>query len=254
VKDGGNGPAQRSLATHGAGQLGLASFASGATSGPHPTRSSGTTPDTGGWPMPQLAHSVQPALQVVRSHRFSLARRKPGVQVPSPPLHNNPGHRLDGSPPQGRRRPRFPDRAANGQQPPTKRPSLLDRGHEYGVKRTGYRPFDYETDARRRPGLHQTDLGCSRWMPRRSRRLPTDLEGSSGWSRRIRHRIGWQGKPTTSWCWVLCTVLFRSARLLGYMLSLALCLSRRVAAASRADLGGSQGLDRPCRSASIRER
>jgi hypothetical protein len=36
------------------------------------------------------------------------------------------------------------------------------------------RPSDYETDARRRSGRLQTDLACSRWMPRRSRRIQTD--------------------------------------------------------------------------------
>jgi hypothetical protein len=33
------------------------------------------------------------------------------------------------------------------------------------------RPSDYESDDPRRPGRLQTDLGCSRWMRRRSRRL-----------------------------------------------------------------------------------
>jgi hypothetical protein len=66
---------------------------------------------------------------------ISLARRKPGVQIPSPPPRNSPGHRPGGSLPLGRRRSRSPCRAANGQQPPTKRPSLLDRGHDYVVKR-----------------------------------------------------------------------------------------------------------------------
>jgi hypothetical protein len=42
------------------------------------------------------------------------------------------------------------------------------------------RPSDYETDARRRTRRLQTDLACSRWMPRRSRRLQTAPEGSSG--------------------------------------------------------------------------
>jgi hypothetical protein len=42
------------------------------------------------------------------------------------------------------------------------------------------RPSDYESDARRRPGRLQTDLACSRWMPRRSRWLLSDAEGSSG--------------------------------------------------------------------------
>jgi hypothetical protein len=42
------------------------------------------------------------------------------------------------------------------------------------------RPSDYETDVRRRSGWLQTDLDCSRWMPRRFKRLQTDTEGSSG--------------------------------------------------------------------------
>ena len=55
----------------------------------------------------------------------SLARRKPGVQIPSPPPPQSPGHRPGGSPPPGRRRSRRPCRAANGQQPRTTRPPLL---------------------------------------------------------------------------------------------------------------------------------
>ena len=47
---------------------------------------------------------------------FSLARRKPGVQIPSPPPHNSPSHRPSGSPPPGRRCSRFPFRSANGRQ------------------------------------------------------------------------------------------------------------------------------------------
>jgi hypothetical protein len=46
----------------------------------------------------------------------SLARRKPGVQIPSPPPHNGPGHRPCGSPPPGWRRSRSPYPAAHGQQ------------------------------------------------------------------------------------------------------------------------------------------
>jgi hypothetical protein len=40
------------------------------------------------------------------------------------------------------------------------------------------RPFDYESDVRRRSGLLKTDLACSGWMPCRSRRLQTDPDGS----------------------------------------------------------------------------
>ena len=42
------------------------------------------------------------------------------------------------------------------------------------------RPSDYETDARRRPGRLRMDLACSRCLPRRSRRLQMDPDGSSG--------------------------------------------------------------------------
>jgi hypothetical protein len=37
----------------------------------------------------------------VRRLGTDLARRKPGVQIPSPPPHNSSGHRLGGSPPPG---------------------------------------------------------------------------------------------------------------------------------------------------------
>jgi hypothetical protein len=59
------------------------------------------------------------------------------------------------------------------------------------------RPSDYESDSPRRPGRLQTDLGCSGWMLRRSRRLQTDPDGSRrivwmiiGMIKRIRHKIG----------------------------------------------------------------
>src|SRR4029453_48275 len=42
------------------------------------------------------------------------------------------------------------------------------------------RPYDYETDDHSRTRWLQTDLACSGWMRRWSRRLPTDPEGSSG--------------------------------------------------------------------------
>ena len=48
----------------------------------------------------------------------SLARRKPGVQIPSPPPHNSPGHRPGGSPPPGQCPSRGAAGAANGQQSP----------------------------------------------------------------------------------------------------------------------------------------
>jgi hypothetical protein len=103
----------------------------GATSGPHSTGGSRTTADSGGRPTPQLNSFVRSELQVVRSAGFSLARRKPGVQIPSPPPHNSPGHRPGGSLPPGRRRSRFLHRAADGQQLRTKRPTAtrLRPGH-----------------------------------------------------------------------------------------------------------------------------
>src|SRR4029453_8029112 len=52
----------------------------GATSGPHPSRPSETTPVISGRPTPQLSSALQPASQVVRPPRFSLARRKPGLR------------------------------------------------------------------------------------------------------------------------------------------------------------------------------
>jgi hypothetical protein len=49
-----------------------------------------------------------------------------------------------------------------------------------GRRRSEPATFRYESDAPRRPGRLQTDRACSRWMPRRSRRLPTDPDGSTG--------------------------------------------------------------------------
>jgi hypothetical protein len=62
----------------------------GATSGPHSTGGSRTTADTGGRPTPQLNSSIRPASQVIRAPEFSLALRKPGVQIPSPPPPHTP--------------------------------------------------------------------------------------------------------------------------------------------------------------------
>jgi hypothetical protein len=88
----------------------------GATSGPHPTRQQRTTPSNNGHSTSQLQSPSRPASQVVRPPRFSLARRKPGVQIPSPPPHMFAGHRPSGVSPLGRRRSRVSLRAANGQQ------------------------------------------------------------------------------------------------------------------------------------------
>ena len=57
---------------------------------------------------------------------------------------------------------------------------LLDCGQE--TKRSGHIPDlpDCETDARRQPGQLQTELACSRRMPRRSRPIQTGPVGSPG--------------------------------------------------------------------------
>src|SRR4029453_4546381 len=49
------------------------------TLGPHPTRQQRTTPGNRGHSTSQLDSPSRPASQVVRPPRFSLARRKPGV-------------------------------------------------------------------------------------------------------------------------------------------------------------------------------
>jgi hypothetical protein len=54
------------------------------------------------------------------------------------------------------------------------------RGHSAHATTSNRRPSDYEPDARRRPGRHQTDLACSRWIPRRSRRIQVGPVRSSG--------------------------------------------------------------------------
>jgi hypothetical protein len=114
-------------------------------------------------------------LDAVRRHTASAQVLLGGVEVLGrglcPPPHNSPGHRPGGSHPPGRRRPRSRCRAANGQQPRTKRPTATRLRPRDGAKRTRTRPSDYETDARRRSGRLQTDLASSRWIPRRSRRL-----------------------------------------------------------------------------------
>jgi Polyketide cyclase / dehydrase and lipid transport len=69
------------------------------------------------------------------------------------------------------------------QQPGPPQPQLHHGGAnpvDRGKPGSNPRPSDYESDAPRRPGRLQTDLACSRWMPRRSKRLPTAPERSSG--------------------------------------------------------------------------
>jgi hypothetical protein len=56
-----------------------------------------------------------------------LARRKPGVQIPSPPPHKCPGHRPGGLPPPGRLPSGAAAGAANGQQPRPIRPTAARR-------------------------------------------------------------------------------------------------------------------------------
>jgi hypothetical protein len=61
------------------------------TAGPHWATSQPTVTDNTGHQRAanaQLSSSRRPASQVVEPPRFSLARRKPRVQIPSPPPHN----------------------------------------------------------------------------------------------------------------------------------------------------------------------
>ena len=57
-------------------------------------------------------------------------------------------------------------------------PTILGMGAIYLLVTLGM--FYYEPAARARTGRLQPDLACSRWMPCRSRRLPTDPDQSSG--------------------------------------------------------------------------
>jgi len=50
------------------------------------------------------------------------------------------------------------------------------------VRDSNPQPPDPSPGALRRSGRIQTDLACSRWMPRRSGRIQTGPVGSSGWS------------------------------------------------------------------------
>jgi hypothetical protein len=112
--------------------------------------------------------SVEPtallrAMYILRgTHVRSLARRKPGVQIPSPPPHNSPGHRPGGLLSPGRCRSRVAGRAANGQQPRTKRPRCLIAGHDDVVKRgQDSRPSDCESVPTLPPGPAPDHPGCS---------------------------------------------------------------------------------------------
>jgi hypothetical protein len=116
----------------------------GATSGPHPAGPPGTTAVNDGQSSSQVSRPIQGAMVVGQAPRFSLARRKPGVQIPSPPPLQSPGRRPGGS-------------------HAPKRPTATRLRPRDGAKRTRPRPSDYETDARRRTGRLQTDRACSRW-------------------------------------------------------------------------------------------
>jgi hypothetical protein len=84
----------------------------------------------------------------------------------------SPGHRPGGSHPPGRRCSRFPHRAANGQQPRTKRPTATRLRPGDGAKRTPARPSDYESKSLRPAGAIAAGSGCSR---QRGRPLSTFL-------------------------------------------------------------------------------
>jgi hypothetical protein len=112
---------------------------------------------------PTSRHLTSPLTVLRELRRCRLAWRSPptrshggsqGFKSPHLHPHNSPGHRPGGGHPPGRRRPGSPCRAANRQQPRTKRPPLLNRGHDEVVKRDRCtRPSDY-------------DWGCSAsiWM------------------------------------------------------------------------------------------
>ena len=63
----------------------------GTTSGPQWTRYQRTTLANSGQLSSQAIAAVRPVPQVMPQPRFSLARRKPGVQIPSPPPPNSQG-------------------------------------------------------------------------------------------------------------------------------------------------------------------
>jgi hypothetical protein len=88
----------------------------GATSGPQWTRYQQTTLANSGQSSSQAIAAVRPVPQVMPQPRFSLARRKSGAQIPSPPLPMFTGRRPGGSLLPGRRRSSACVRAACGQQ------------------------------------------------------------------------------------------------------------------------------------------
>ena len=144
---------------------------------------------TSSWP----AGTARPRLAAVISDRqpdVLIAKRRPGAAAtsacfPSPrrrlPSSGQPRSpsRLVGHPPCNGL-PDYGDRArvpASDRRDRTNRSELRSWNAWSGSNR---RSSDYEPDARRRPGRIWSDLACSRWALRRSRRLPTEPEGSSG--------------------------------------------------------------------------
>jgi hypothetical protein len=85
-----------------------------------------------------------------------------GFKSPHLHPHNSPGHRPGGLLSPGRCRSRVAGRAANGQQPRTKRPRCLIAGHDDVVKRgQDSRPSDCESVPTLPPGPAPDHPGCS---------------------------------------------------------------------------------------------
>jgi hypothetical protein len=152
-----------------------------------------------------------------RTSEISLARRKSGVQIPSPPPHNSPGHRPGGSLPPGRCRSRSLCRAANGQQPRMKRPTAAQSRPRFACLSPGRRavaradqdskprPSDYESQRTRPAGAVAAGSGCSGQRARlwsvvltcwvtaggMTKRMTRPAHsGTTGPSSTIRHSIG----------------------------------------------------------------
>jgi hypothetical protein len=149
----------------------------GATSGPHPTRQQRTTPGNGGHLTSQLDSPSRPASQVVRPPRFSLARRKSGVQIPSPPP---PNQQVRASPASSGRRSLH---VAAALRPPAQVP--VQPGRLSATTRLGPGPPMMTTEGSRR---FQPELRVAR---------QAGLEGHCGsgrWSSRSRNTAGRPGR------------------------------------------------------------
>jgi hypothetical protein len=177
----------------------------GAALGPRTTGKPRTTPASDGQPTLQVNSRFRAFAQVGRSPGLSLARRKPGVQIPSPPPPQRPGHRPGGSPPPGRHRSRFPFRAANGQQPRTKRPTATRLRPRDGAKRTRARPSDYESKSLRPAGAIAARSGCSRQRGRPLSAFLTCRVTAGGMTKRMTARSCFR-RSETSWCIALAVV------------------------------------------------